>query len=112
MKILAGNLKGENINWHCQCCGAIFDLESKEDFYIIGWIHRPDDAMNCNTNILIPEYGIKCPVCDSVFELGFDPADCGENLRRSGCRYPYEHTIFNRKDWKERYKTDPKIKNR
>lgn len=108
MKILFGNLKDKNINISCKYCNANFNLESKDDFYI-NWVYKPINRYGtCDYNIKIPEYSIKCPVCGYETYVGIDPIDCGEDFNRGMIRGAYADVIFNRKDWKERYKTEVK----
>lgn len=109
MKILSGNLKDKDINITCKCCNANFNLESKDDFDI-HWIYKPVNRYGvCNYNIKIPEYSVKCPVCGFVTYIGTDPMDCGEDFNVGMLRGAYADAIFNRKDWKERYKTEVKM---
>ena len=111
MKILSGNLKVKDINFNCKCCNANFNLESKDDFYINNWVYKPINRYGiCNYNIKIPEYSVKCPVCGYETYIGVDPMDCGEDFNMVMIRGIYADIIFNRKDWKERYKTEVKIK--
>lgn len=108
MKILSGNLKDKDINFTCKCCNANFNLESKDDFNI-HWIYKPIKRHGiCDYNTKIPEYSVKCPVCDFVTYIGTDPVDCGEDFNTATFRGVYANAIFNRKDWKERYKTEVK----
>lgn len=109
MKILSGNLRDKDINFVCTSCNANFILESKEDF-CIRWIHKPIDRYGLHDhNIKIPEYLVKCPVCGYETYIGLDPRDCGENFNTAFLRNLYADIIFNRKDWKERYKTEVKV---
>ena len=106
MKILSGNLKDKDINFNCKRCNANFNLESRDDFYIGNWIYKPINRHGiCDYNIKIPEYSIKCPVCRYEIYIGIDPMDCGEDFNKSTIRNIYGDIIFNRDDWKERYKT-------
>lgn len=110
MKILFGNLNDKDINFNCKCCNASFNLESKDDFYIGNWTYKPISRYGAyDFNIKIPEYSIKCPVCGFVTYIGTDPMDCGEDFNVGMLRGVYANIIFNRKDWKERYKTEVKI---
>lgn len=105
MKILSGNLKDKDINISCKYCNANFNLESKDDFYINNWIYKPINKDGiCDYNIKIPEYNIKCPVCDNIIYIGIDPLDCGKDFNKGMIRGAYANIIFNRKDWEERYK--------
>ena len=107
MKILSGNLKGEDIGFTCKCCNANFNLESKDDFYINNWVYKPIDRYgNCDYGIKIPQYTIKCPVCGYVTYIGTDPVDCGEDYNCVLSQGVYADIIFSRKDWNEKYKTD------
>lgn len=109
MKILSTDLNGKDINFCCKCCNASFNLESKDDFYIGNWIHKPIDRDGrCDYSIKIPEYSIKCPVCGYETYIGTDPTDCGEDFNIVMMRGVYADIIFNREDWKERYKTEVK----
>jgi len=109
MKILSMDLNGKDINFSCKCCNAVFNLESREDFFISNWIYKPIDREGrIDRSIKIPEYSIKCPVCDFVTYIGTDPMDCGEDFNIVILRGTYANAIFNRKDWKERYKTEAK----
>ena len=109
MKILSGNLKDKDINFDCICCRANFNLESKDDFHI-HWIYKPMSRNGIyDHNIKIPEYSIRCPVCGYKTYIGTDPADCGEDFNKGMLRGAYANVIFNRNDWKERYKTEVKI---
>ena len=108
MKILSGNLNDKDINFNCRCCNANFILESKDDFYIRSWIYKPINADICDFSIKIPEYSIVCPVCGYEHYIGMDTADCGKDFRPY--HNVYTDVIFNRKDWKERYKTEVRVK--
>lgn len=109
MKILSGNLKDKDINLNCTCCNANFILESKDDFCINSWVYKPINRDGiCDYNIKIPQYSIKCPVCGYETYIGLDPMDCGDDFNKSRIRGIYADIIFNRKDWKERYKTEVK----
>ena len=106
MKILSGNLKDKDINFNCGRCNTNFNLESKDDFYIGNWVYKPIDRDGrYDRNIKIPQYSIKCPVCDYETYIGTDPMDCGEDFNKVMMRGIYADIIFNRKDWVERYKT-------
>ena len=63
----------------------------------------------CDFNIQIPEYNIQCPVCGYTIYIGLDPIDCGEDFNKVIIRSAYADIIFNRNDWKEKYKTEIKI---
>lgn len=109
MKILSGDLKGKDINFTCLCCQANFNLESKDDFDI-HWKYKPIDKYGvCDWNIKIPKYSIKCPVCGYETYLGIDPMDCGKDYNELMVRGVYADIIFNREDWKERYKTEIRV---
>ena len=109
MKILVMGLKDKDINFTCECCYANFNLESKDDF-CINWRYKPIDRHGiCDYNIKIPVYSIKCPVCGHETYVGLDPIDCGEDFSIWLTQSVYADIIFNRKDWKERYKTEVKI---
>ena len=109
MKILSMDLKGEDINFGCKCCNASFNLESKDDFYIGNWVYKPINRYGVSDfNIKIPEYSVKCPVCGYETYIGLDPRDCGEDYNMAIIQGVYADIIFNRKDWKERYKTEVK----
>lgn len=109
MKMLAMGLKDKDINFTCECCYANFNLESKDDF-CINWKYKPIDRNGiCDYNIKIPVYSIKCPVCGHETYVGLDPIDCGEDYNIGLIRSVCADIIFNRKDWKERYKTEVKI---
>lgn len=111
MKILSGNLKDKNINFNCKRCNANFELESRDDFYINNWIYKPVNRYAVSDyNIKIPVYSIKCPVCGYSTYIGVDPADCGDDYNEALLRNCYAEIIFNRDDWKERFKTDVKIR--
>jgi hypothetical protein len=111
MKILAGNLKGENINFQCKCCNAVFDLETKEDFYISNWVFKPIDRYGkCDFTIKIPEYSIRCPVCGYIGYVGYDPMDLGEEFKNYFFQSACTNIIFTRMDWKTRYKTNIQVK--
>ena len=111
MKILSGNLKDKDINFNCKCCNANFILESKDDF-CIRWKYKPIHRDGIyDSNIKIPEYSIKCPVCGHEIYIGLDPMDCEEDFNKVFIRNLYADIIFNRKDWKERYKTEVKVMN-
>ena len=105
MKILSGNLNGEDINVNCSRCNANFSLESRDDFYIHNWVFKPINRYGVyDYSIKIPEYYIKCPVCGYEIYIGLDPRDCEEAIIHN----VYADIIFNRKDWVERYKTKVK----
>lgn len=109
MKILSGNLKDKNINFNCKRCNANFELESRDDFYINNWVYKPVNRyVVSDYNIKIPVYSIKCPVCGYLTYIGVDPADCGDDYNETLIRNGYAEIIFNRDDWKERFKTDVK----
>lgn len=109
MKILSMGLSGKDINFCCKCCNANFNLESKDDFNI-RWEYKPVNRYGmCDYNIKIPEYSVKCPVCGYETYIGIDPMDCGEDFNKAMGQNVYAVIIFNRKDWKERYKTEIKI---
>lgn len=109
MKILSGNLRDKDINFNCKCCNANFNLESKDDFHI-KWINKPINRFYvCDSNTKIPEYSVKCPVCGYETYIGLDPIDCGDDFNEAMMRGVYANIIFNREDWKERYKTEVKI---
>lgn len=113
MKILSGNLKDKDINFNCRRCNANFILESRDDFHIISWKYKPINRdVICDCDVRIPEYAINCPVCGYEEYIGLDPMDCGEDFNKVLIRNIYADIIFNRKDWKERYKTEVKqVKN-
>ena len=105
MKIISGNLKGENIQFNCNCCNCTYELESREDFKI-NWIVRPYYD-TCDHNIEIPEYSVSCPVCSHNIFIGLDEEDYeGAGILRN-C---YNEIIMSRPDWKSRYKTEPRMR--
>ena len=107
MKILSGNLNNKDINFNCGCCNANFNLESRDDFYIRDWKYKPINRDGIyDYNIKIPEYSVKCPVCGYETYIGLDPTDCGEDFNKALIRGVYADVIFNRNDWKARYKTE------
>ena len=111
MKILSGNLRDKDINFNCGRCNANFNLESRDDFYIRNWVYKPIDRDGVyDFNIKIPDYYIKCPVCEYETHIGLDPRDCGEDFNGTLIRNVYADIIFNRNDWEEKYKTEIKIR--
>lgn len=67
MKIVAGNSFGENIQFVCERCNCIYEVESKDDWNVqtnkVDWIRT------------VPEYSAKCPNCGYEKYLGYDPDD-------------------------------------
>ena len=103
------DLNGADINFACKCCNSSFNLESKDDFCIDNYVYKPIDGEGrCDWNIKIPQYSIECPVCGYKTYIGTDPMDCGEDFNKVMMRGVYANIIFNRNDWKERYKTEVK----
>jgi hypothetical protein len=111
MKILASGLNGKDINYCCEHCGCVLSLESKEDFYI-AWVDKPYGThfWEVYKDTQIPVYNIMCPECGNIVNIGGDPMDLDENLRNQLCLNNIAEIIFNREDWKERYKTDVRRK--
>ena len=103
MKIISGDLKGENIQINCNCCNCTYEIESREDFNI-HWILKPLANGNCDCNVEIPEYSIVCPVCGRDIYIGLDKADYYGGFL-SNC---YNEVIMSRPDWKSRYKVEPR----
>lgn len=103
MKIISGNLNGENIQLCCPCCHCTYELESKDDF-TIHWIFKRSGDF-CDYSTEIPEYKVKCPVCGYEVYVGIDNNDC-DNWR--GVRGVFGDIIMNRSDWKSRYKVEPR----
>ena len=102
MKIISGNLKGENIQFNCTCCNCTYEIESREDFRI-HWIYKPVGDW-CDYDIQIPEYSVVCPVCGRDVYIGLDKADYDGRFL-SNC---YNEVIMSRPDWKSRYKVEPR----
>ena len=104
MKIISGNLKGENIQFNCHCCNCVYEIESRDDFDI-RWIYKPvGDGFDYD--IEIPEYSVICPICGRDIYVGLDEADYDGRFLRN-C---YNETIMSRTDWKSRYKVEPRRK--
>ncbi len=105
MKIISGNLKGENIQFNCNCCNCTYEIESREDF-IIRWFFKPlrNGAHDWNTEI--PEYSVVCPVCGRDTYIGFDEADYDGRFLPN-C---YNEIIMSRPDWNSRYKVEPRVR--
>ena len=103
MKIISGNLNGENIQLCCPCCYCTYELESKDDF-IIHWIFKPSGDF-CDYFTEIPEYKVKCPVCGHEIYVGIDNNDCNN---WKGASNVFGDIIMNRSDWKNRYKVEPR----
>ena len=102
MKIISGNLKGENIQFNCICCNCTYEIESREDFKI-HWVYKPVGD-RYDYNIKIPEYSVICPVCSCDIFIGLDEEDY-EGVRI--LRNCYNKIITSRPDWKSRYKVKP-----
>lgn len=102
MKIISGNLKGENIQINCTCCNCTYEIESREDFRI-HWIYKPVGDW-CDYDIQIPEYSVVCPVCGRDIYIGLDKADYDGRFL-GNC---YNEVITSRPDWKSRYKVEPR----
>lgn len=102
MKIISGNLKGENIQINCECCHCTYEIESREDF-TIHWVINA--AYDWNTEL--PEYSVVCPICGRNIYIGFDKKDCeGAGIYRN-C---FNEIIMSRPDWKSRYKVEPRVR--
>lgn len=102
VKIIAGDLRGKNIQIHCECCSCVYELESREDF-TISWIYKPiGDHYDYNT--MIPQYSMTCPNCGHNVYVGLDNSDYEGGHFLKNC---YNDIIMNRPDWRTRYKTEP-----
>lgn len=100
MKIIAGSYFGENIQFVCEACNCIYEVESKKDWTI----HQT--YMSYSTKYSVPYYSVKCPNCGCCKDLGYDPDDLvgteGENIY---CYWILK--LKGRKDWNERYRVEP-----
>lgn len=103
MKIISGNLKGENIQINCKCCHCTYEIESREDFSI-QWVLKPVKDWY-DTNIEIPAYSVICPQCGVDIFIGLDKEDHeGVGILRNF----FNEIIMSRPDWKSRYKVEPR----
>jgi len=103
MKIISGNLKGENIQVNCDCCNCTYELESRDDF-TIHWVLKPVGDWY-DTSVEIPQYSVICPQCGRDIHIGLDEEDYeGVNIIRN-C---FNEVIMSRPDWKSRYKVEPR----
>lgn len=102
MKIIAGNYFAKNIQFVCECCNCVYEVESKED-----WTINYVLSNNTDFHTYYPEYHVKCPNCGHDVFIGYDSDDC-EEFKNIMC--PRMDFLKRRKDWKGRYKVEPKYK--
>ena len=105
MKIIAGNLKADNIQIHCEACSCVYELESRDDFDI-HWVAKPMPGGWCDFHVEIPEYRIICPVCKYDIYIGIDREDYDREAWFYNNRF--NELITSRPDWKSRYKSEPR----
>jgi hypothetical protein len=86
----------KNIVFYCCNCKKRFEIKSRDEF-LIEYKYRPFDH-----KIMIPSYGVKCPQCENIRYLGFDPKDLLEGFE--DCNWGDGKVVFNRDDWVERFK--------
>ena len=98
MKIVAGNSFGKNIQFVCERCNCVYEVESKDD-----WSVR---MVRSFFDKSVPDYNVECPNCGYEKHLGYDPDDLKET--------EYKNTLCSwipmlkkRKDWAERFRISP-----
>lgn len=100
MKIIS-SAKGSNIRITCQCCGCVYEIESKDDFNI-HYVYKPIENGFVDYSIKIPEYSVDCPDCGVKVYIGLDAHDTDYVYCNAICS-----VITTRKDWVKRYKVEP-----
>lgn len=86
----------KNIVFYCCNCKKRFEVKSRKDLFV-EYKYRPFDH-----TVMIPLYGVKCPQCENIRYLGFDPKDLLEGFE--DCNWDPCMDVFNREDWEERFK--------
>ena len=101
MKIIAGNYFGQNIQFVCECCNCIYEIESKDD-----WDIQMVYPNYCGFKYKIPEYRVTCPNCGHSKYLGYDPIDL-KNTEMENLHCVWIPLLKKRKDWNKRYRVKP-----
>lgn len=103
MKIIAGSYFGKNIQFVCENCSCIYEVESREDWTI----HKFSQTyMSCFTEYRVPYYSVKCPNCGCCKDLGYDQDDLRDTDNENIYCY-WIPKLKKRKDWNERYRVEP-----
>ena len=98
MKIVAGNLFSKNIQFVCERCNCVYEVESKDDWSI--------QMIKPCYDKSVPEYSVKCPNCGYEKYLGYDPDDLkGIDCENTLCFWI--PMLKKRKDWAERFRISP-----
>lgn len=100
MKIISSVSMNDNIRITCQCCGCVFELESREDFNI-NRVFLPQRNGFVDYSMMIPDYSVRCPDCGKEIYIGLDPYDTDYTTPNALC-----YAMTKRPDWKERYRVE------
>lgn len=99
MKIISKGYFGENIQFICECCNSVYEVESRDDWKIKMVYPSPHGYK-------VPNYSVICPNCGSNIHLGYDPDDLlGTYAENTICSWI--PLLKERKDWNDRYRVEP-----